>query len=80
MRNAEQNHDVDIEKQFTNFFLYLRDTPDIRIDETEIDQLQNLITLLVKEIGRDSLFYRKILLLIDVLKKLLKKQKLNYQF
>lgn len=64
--NLENNYNVDVEKQFTSFFLYLRDTSDIRIDETEIEQLQNLITLLVKETGRDSLFYRKILLQISL--------------
>lgn len=64
--NSEKNHNADVEKQFTNFFLYLRDTLDIRIDETEIEQLQNIITLLVKETGRDSLFYRKILLQISL--------------
>lgn len=65
LRNSEKNHNADVEKQFTSFFLYLRNTSDIRIDETEIEQLQNLITLWVKEIGRDSLFYRKILLQIS---------------
>lgn len=64
--NSEKNHNVDVEKQFTSFFLYLKDTSDIRIKETEIEQLQNLITLLVKETGRDSLFYRKILLQISL--------------
>ena len=65
-RNLEKNHNADVEKEFTNFFLYLRDTSDIRIDGVEIGQLQNLITLLVKETGRDSLFYRKILLQISL--------------
>lgn len=64
--NLEKNRNVDVEKEFTSFFLYLRDTSDIRIDGTEIEQLQNLITLLVKETGRDSLFYRKILLQISL--------------
>ena len=64
--NLEKNRNVDVEKEFTSFFLYLRDTADIRIDGTEIEQLQNLITLLVKETGRDSLFYRKILLQISL--------------
>lgn len=52
-------------KQLTGFFIYLRDTPDIKVDKPEIAQLQNLITLLLKEIGRDSLFYRKILLQVS---------------
>lgn len=64
--NLEKNHNTDVEKQFTNFFLYLRDKTDIKINEAEIEQLQNLITLLVKEIGRDGLFYRKILLQISL--------------
>lgn len=64
-RNPEQNLDVDMEKQFSSFFIYLRDTPNIKLDEKEIEQLQNLITRLVKEIGRNSLFYRKILLQIS---------------
>lgn len=66
MVNLEKNHNTDVEKQFTNFFLYLRDKTDIKINEAEIEQLQNLITLLVKEIGRDGLFYRKILLQISL--------------
>ena len=69
--NLEKNHNTDVEKQFTNFFLYLRDKADIKINEAEIEQLQNLITILVKEIGRDSLFYRKILLQISRIRQII---------
>lgn len=62
---SEQIMDAEVEKQLTGFFIYLRDTPDIKVDKPEIAQLQNLITLLLKEIGRDSLFYRKILLQVS---------------
>lgn len=64
--DSEQNLNAQMEKQFSSFFIYLRDTPDVMLDENEIEQLQSLITLLVREIGRDSLFYRKILLQISL--------------
>lgn len=57
----DQYRDMDLESQFWEFFKYLRDY-EKRVNNQQIKQLHNLVTLYVEKTGDISLPYRKILL------------------
>lgn len=59
---SDKECDIEIEKRFTEFFMYLKNSMNIRLTDVQNERLHNLITYLVEKTGANSLFYRKILL------------------
>ena len=56
----------DIDKQFSDFFLGLRDAQDLVISKQQIDRLHKLVTNFAKQSGRSSLPYRRLLMKLSL--------------
>lgn len=56
------NKEKNVERQFENFFIYLKNSSDIKLNSRQIEQLHDLVTIFVEETESYGLFYRKILL------------------
>lgn len=63
LNDSEKNIGLDVEKQFLDFLYYLNSSQDTKLNNTQIKQLHDLVSLIHKKTECDNtLYYRKIIL------------------
>lgn len=62
INSPDQYKENDVDKQFSDFFQWMRNDPNLLISEQQIEKLHELVTLHTNQMGYTSLPYRRLLL------------------
>ena len=62
LKNIRKDNEIDVEQQFLNFFKWLQNEQELKIDTQQVERLQNLVTLYTGLTGYSSLPYRRLLM------------------